>query len=136
MTRQEEYESWMDVWNDAYHGDTRLTCREATAEMVNVFPELRRVRGFVFLTENGEQLPGGYPHWWCVMAGGPIIDPTKAQFEGFDIVYKELDESLGEPIGKCMNCGTLVQAEDVLESGASCLCSRKCAEQFATSMGV
>lgn len=91
--------------------------------MVEQFPELRLVRGFV---------RGGGHHWWCVAPNGQIIDPTAAQF-GDSLTpadYEEFDESLTHtlPTGKCPNCA------DFLYYHAS-ICSKACLREFLLDLG-
>lgn len=89
-------------------------CEAATQEMVDAFPELRRVRGHYF---DGHH---DHPHWWCVAPDGSVIDPTAAQFSAIGF-YEEWDKP--EPTGKCPNCGGYV-----FDSGT--VCSDQCARQY------
>lgn len=129
----EQYQNWiaerlsrLDSWNQ---------CEEWTLAMMADFPELKRVRGYVFL-------PGmERPHWWLVDPAGEIVDPTRQQFYdkpgdtlangtvltgyyGGSCVggYEPVDES-NPPIGKCCNCGgTCYQ----LTAPCSLICSLEC----------
>lgn len=92
-------------WIAANYPDRRAAlamCAEATERMATTFPELKRIRGHVFLLgfEHGRE------HWWCADSAGNIIDPTKIQYEGYLVMgYEEWNEENEEPCGKCMNCG-------------------------------
>jgi hypothetical protein len=90
-------------------------CGVLTAQMVEKFPELERVRGH-YVCGDGRQ----YPHWWCVTADGVVVDPTVTQF-GFAGEYVQ---HVGpEPTGKCINCGGYCfNGDDV--------CSCRCAREF------
>lgn len=97
----------------------RGNCKEATAEMVQHFPELRVAAGFVHCSWGRDQ------HFWCVAPDGSILDPTRGQF---DLVYQyeELDLSDPEavarvPTGVCPNCGGDVYGSDTF-CDTSCEC--------------
>jgi len=108
-------------------------CKEVTEALVALFPEeLAQVRGHVILN-NPDLDPFDrkeWPHWWCVTkapadATGPlpeIIDLTADQFPR-PFTYRALDESLGEPTGRCPNCGGLCYDH-------SYLCSEKCEREY------
>ena len=93
----------------------RGRCATASAAMVAVFPELRRVRGHY----------NGVPHWWCVAPDGTIVDPTARQFVpgGTYVEYHGPD-----PLGKCMNCGALVWTP--LPGGDTSACSDECLQDL------
>lgn len=98
-------------------------CREATEEMVEVFPELVRVRGFAVVWEPYGLPPTKAPHWWCETVEGVVVDPTGHQYPTEILHYEPLDESKGEPTGKCPNCGELCYQ-------GRYTCSEKCEEEF------
>jgi hypothetical protein len=91
-----KYQDWIDA--KCLTENPKRKCADWTLEMQAAFPELKRVRGWVD-TYGGEN-----PHWWLMDEEGCFIDPTASQFVGI-IAYRLYDESLGEPKGKCMNCG-------------------------------
>lgn len=96
------YSKWITEYNQRI-GDVYGKCESATLEMQQAFPELIRKRGHVevpFRTKNPE-------HWWLTTNDGLIIDPTELQF-GCVLKYIKLDETLPEPVGKCLNCGEYV----------------------------
>jgi hypothetical protein len=94
-------------------------CAEATYAMIAAFPELRRVRGHVFLAGT-DKSPA---HWWCVAPDGAIVDPTKHQFPNL-VGYEEWVEGEEEPVGRCCNCGGYIFAS----SGYThTVCSDACA---------
>lgn len=81
-------------------------CAEFTVDLVALFPELRRVPGYVRLAnpDPGEKFE--WTHWWCVAPDGSIVDPTRAQFGPGDLTYHTID--LGSPpTGRCLHCGGL-----------------------------
>ena len=99
-----------------------LKCAEATQEMVDLFPELTRVRGLASVEEPMGLPPTQTPHWWCVTDRGNIIDPTAHQYPTQILSYEEADESKGPPTGKCLNCGGLCYGGH--------LCSEKCDKEY------
>ncbi len=80
----------------------KLQCAEATAAMVEAFPQLRRVRGQAMVGIDFR------PHWWCVTPDGEIIDPTAHQWPALPVFYEALPEDAEEPRGKCIYCGELL----------------------------
>lgn len=103
----------------------RGLCAEMTARMVEAFPELRRVRGHVESLATGHAMP----HWWCETPAGAVVDPTAAQFEGYQPV--DYQEHVGaEPIGKCLNCGDYV----FVPSPSSDFCSDACCNAMTNSL--
>lgn len=94
-----EYQDWINE-NYPTPESARLKCVEATARMVEVFPELGRVRGHVMVVVDLR------PHWWCVTATGDIVDPTAHQW-GSIAFYQTLEDE-EEPHGKCYHCGDLL----------------------------
>lgn len=97
-------------------------CAEATLAMVAAFPELRRVRGHVFLMGTAKQ-PA---HWWCVDPDGRIVDPTAHQYPNL-VGYDEWIEGEEEPVGRCANCGGYIYAS----SGyTDTVCSDACARDY------
>jgi hypothetical protein len=95
-----DYGEWM-CGNYPTPEASRLKCDIATAQMVEAFPELRRVRGHAMVGIDFR------PHWWCVAPCGGVVDPTANQWETPVVFYEPL-ESEEEPIGKCINCGGLL----------------------------
>jgi hypothetical protein len=98
-----------------------LQCESATKKMVKQFPELKRVRGMIHVREPHGLNPTKSPHWWLVTPDGKIIDPVIHQYPLGIIKYIPLDESLGTPTGKCMNCGDFCYNNNIV-------CSKKCGE--------
>ena len=98
-----------------------LQCKEATLKMAEEFTELDRVRGIAHIKEPHGLLPTRSPHWWLITKKGEIIDPVAHQYPYGIVKYKQWDEELGEPTGKCMNCGDLCFKNHNV-------CSEKCAE--------
>ncbi len=116
------YNLWIE---DNYpNGETAyLKCAEATKKMIEVFPELKRVRGLASVREPHDMPPTRTPHWWCVDPQGNIVDPTAHQYPTEIISYEEADETKGPPTGKCPNCGGLCYNGDYL-------CSDKCSKEY------
>lgn len=71
-----EWISWFEVQYDLNVTDM---CCEASLEMLNSFPELRRIRGHV-IGDHPHHGPGVHVHWWCLSPSGDVIDPTASQF--------------------------------------------------------
>lgn len=86
------------------HGSGLGACNDVTERMVAAFPELTRVRGHYHCPVWGRR-----EHWWCVTAGGVIVDPTAHQFPSRGAGHYEphVEGSL-EPTGKCLGCGEYV----------------------------
>lgn len=102
----------------------RTKCAEWTLAMVAAFPELKRVRGHI-------ELSNGKPaHWWCETPDGEIVDPTVAQFDGSIVLqYLPHEDGAPEPVGKCLNCGEYVYAPR--RSACSETCDRELQEYYA-----
>lgn len=76
-------------------------CVDATANMAQAFPELKRVRGQYICAIWGER-----DHWWCVDGMGNIVDPTASQFPSKGLgIYTPWKEGTPEPTGICSDCG-------------------------------
>ncbi len=101
---KQSYAAWIEAYVSAQPDRfVRGKCAEATAAMIEAFPELRRAMGFAHCTWGRDQ------HWWCVAPDGSIVDPTIEQFLSV-CSYEEIDpndpEALrGVPTGVCMDCG-------------------------------
>ena len=99
------YLDWIESYVSRQPGRfLRGQCKEATAEMVAAFPELRQAAGFTRSSYGREQ------HWWCVTPDGTVVDPTVEQYAGGVWEYLELDLDDPEtrrvvPTGVCQNCG-------------------------------
>ncbi len=94
------YAAWISEFVAGANNFVRGKCAEATALMVEAFPELRRTCGFVVTLWGEDQ------HWWCVAPDGTVIDPTAAQFP-FVESYEEVDPAKPHrpiPMGICANC--------------------------------
>ena len=125
----EKYQEFIRDWSDIHGGDVCQTCKEASAEMVKRFSELKQVRGHVVMVgaPDGDKRP--WPHWWCVAEDGLIVDPTREQFPCSSLEYTPIDESR-TLVGKCMHCGGVVYAE----TGTAPFCSEKCERETRTFM--
>jgi hypothetical protein len=88
----------------------KLQCSEATNKMIQVFPEIERIRGYVYVGLNY------VPHWWCVDINGNIIDPTAHQWFSPPLLYEPISDDEEEPHGKCLNCGALLYRSRGAES--------------------
>lgn len=127
-----EWVQWIEDYVAKRAGFVRGLCQYATAEMVEVFPELRRVAGLVRWTApNGREVID--EHWWCVASDGAIVDPTEEQFYG-PVEYEELDlrnpaDVARIPTGKCMDCGAYVYNGDTF-------CNEKCERATRDHMGL
>jgi hypothetical protein len=98
------YEGWIAEWASKQRL-LRGRCASATAEMVEAFPELRRVAGWVF----GAKTPPT-EHFWCVTPDASIVDPTASQFSG-ELTYREFQPGDSVCVGRCMNCGDYIYAQ-------------------------
>ena len=97
------YEAWIAAWV-LKQPFLRGTCARGAKEMVEAFPELRRVAGWVF----GPKMPPT-EHFWCVTRDAAIVDPTAGQFEG-ELNYREFRPGDSVCVGRCMNCGDYIYA--------------------------
>jgi len=124
------YKEWVAAYLSRV-GDPLQKCAEATLEMQEAFPELRRVRGVVRMVLDPDGAKRPWPHWWLVAPEGDIVDPTGEQFPGL-IVYEEADEE--DPIvGRCANCGEYYTRS---QSTQGIVCSETCSIEFASSIGL
>lgn len=120
---KQEYADWVVAYGYSSRDAAYGQCGQATRLMVERFPELTRVRGHYL-----DAFIGKRPHWWCVDAEGRVVDPTVAQFpDGGMGEYEALDDSLPEPVGKCMECGAM--------SYRGTFCSKRCEESFEKAFG-
>lgn len=132
----DRYTEWIKEHEANHRIDYR--CQSSSQDMVEVFPELRRVRGYIkvvnvnhsrfVLTE--EECTSNTPHWWCETQDGEVIDPTAGQFKtiiGYDEYSEEKHGPL--PIGKCMNCGGYVYTSEF-----NSLCCEECEVSFTAYM--
>lgn len=115
-----QYDDWIKA-----NYPTRLEavgmCQSASRKMVEAFPELTRVPGWL----------DGRDHVWCVTPDGHIVDPTRAQYGliGEYVAWKPGDEVC---VGKCMNCGMDIhRCVDSLEGAREILCSDECCADYA-----
>lgn len=127
----ETYNAWIAQYVAAQKS-TLGRCRDATAKMVEAFPELRIVLGYVH-----DGLWGKRGHAWCVDTDGKIVDPTASQFPAlleYD-PWKPGDEVL---IGKCMECGSQIweAVESFDEARHRSFCDEECEGAFRASLGV
>lgn len=111
-----KYLSWI---NEHYptSDSAVLQCDSATLKMIKIFPELKRVRGQINVKEPRGLLPTKCPHWWLIAEDNTIVDPVAHQYPLGIEKYIQWDESLGNPTGRCINCGDLC-------SGG--VCSERC----------
>ena len=125
----DRYFAFFGLWEYANQGDTCTTCREATRLLVEFCPELTRVRGHVKMVGAPDDDERPWSHWWCVTSSGEVVDPTRSQFPCRDLVYVPIDESRGEPTGKCPNCGGVCYEHRFT-------CCDECEREFVESMGL
>lgn len=110
----EKYDLWISTEVLDPHGNCGHYCQK----MKLAFPELILQRGYYICCIQGKR-----PHWWLKTEDGTIVDPTVAQFAPCG-EYEVLDESKGEPTGRCPNCGELSY------NHRTC-CSSKCNDEYA-----
>lgn len=119
---KKHYRNWIED-NYPTSDSAKRKCAEATQLMVEMFPELIRVRGLVHVEEPFDLPPTKTTHWWCVDPEGFIVDPTAHQYPTWISKYDPVDEDKGEPTGKCPNCGDLCYDH-------AYLCSDSCEKQY------
>lgn len=120
----QRYQDWITDLGSNLFG----RCRGVTKEMVEAFPELRRVRGHYHCPIWGKRA-----HWWCVAPDGSIVDPTVSQFPSRGIgEYVLLDETAPIPTGKCPDCGEYVYGTTFCNDS----CERRTAEYLRSSAGM
>ena len=115
-----------DEWITDFVSNQRVirgACGRAVNEMVEAFPELKRVAGWVLFAG------GCSEHFWCVAPDGAIVDPTASQFNS-ELHYQEFQPGDEVRVGRCMNCGDGIYAkvgrlDD--RSVARSVCSPECA---------
>lgn len=113
-------------------------CSIMTTRMVEMFPELRRVRGHYLCPIWGRR-----EHWWCVALDGTIIDPTVQQFpSGVTFPgtsggkYEPWVEGAPEPIGRCMECGAYCwEGKSPSSNACSLECARELEAEYNCSFG-
>jgi hypothetical protein len=84
------YAAWIAV---TVRGNLRGRCAAWTRQMQRVFPELRRVGGFIAPADRppwaGAHLV--HWHWWLLTPAEQVVDPTARQFGG-PLVYIEVED--------------------------------------------
>ena len=105
FSRNKKYEEWI-MKNYPTPDLAFRKCYEACLKMKQVFPELDIIRGQIEVEEPDGWIPTKTTHWWCKYKD-IIVDPTKHQYPTRILCYKPIDESKGDPTGKCLNCGNL-----------------------------
>lgn len=117
-------------WIDQYVNDVPALlgrCKEACALMIKAFPELKEVRGHVWVPAWGKR-----GHAWLKDMNGNIIDPTADQFPGI-AEYEAWNPGDECRVGKCMNCGDDIwkplQTLDE-DPGVYSICSDECEKEM------
>lgn len=102
-------------------------CHEFARMMVEEFPELRRVEGYV-----ETPLWGRRAHGWCVGPDKRIVDPTAAQFDAAGGIssYEEVGPQTFVCVGKCMTCAEYLWERADLATGRKDFCSAACRSAF------
>lgn len=123
------YEAWIEAYVSRQPKRfVRGLCEEASKEMVEAFPELKRVCGFVH-TPNGKE-----EHWWCVTADGKVVDPTASQFsvvfEYEILVLKRTADRNRVPVGRCLDCGD----STYFNSYSHDFCNEACVQSFEADL--
>ena len=114
-----KYFAWIEKHYPTPESAT-LQCKEASLKMAKRFSELKRVRGMVHVKEPHGLPPTKSPHFWLIAEDNSIVDPVVHQYPLGVVKYVPINETLGDPTGKCMNCG------DFCYKGYN-VCSKKCA---------
>ena len=101
----DQYNAWIQEYIKCTEGNVLGKCAAAVLEMVEAFPELKKIRGHVAIPDpdsaTGFRM---WPHWWCVSPTEERVDPTASQFP-IILFYEEWNDAKPEPTGKCGNCG-------------------------------
>lgn len=116
---EKKYEEWIATFVAHWGGFVGGLCSEATRKMVETFPELKQVRGFVI---------GGGEHVWCVTESGEIVDPTVSQFNHLaKVKYKPWKPGMLVRMGRCMNCGDDIYGRPQALGGTrKSVCGKEC----------
>jgi hypothetical protein len=117
---QNKFKTYQD-WVDNYEGCIHRKCVEVAKEMAQTFPELKIRTGLVKVFESARL----FEHTWCITDDGYIVDPTAQQWT---IIEQYYDYTDNPPIGKCINCGNYIFADD--NPPSTQLCSEACRESF------
>ena len=126
------YEQWIAAFVARHDGKILGVCRRACDEMRAAFPELREVRGHVYVPGWGKRA-----HAWLVDERGGIVDPTAEQFPVID-TYEPWQPGDEVMVGKCMECGSEIwQAVQTLAVAPPRreFCDDECANAFAADLG-
>ena len=130
MELKAEYQKWID---SNVEGTGYGACREVTEKMLEAFPHLKRVKGLYHCVFIGERT-----HWWLVDTDGSVVDPTRMQFPSKGAcTYEELSEEeikYRVPIGKCMECGSMIFQPRDGSYQDSTICSEECGNAYAAAM--
>lgn len=105
----------------------RGECKKACEAVLAGFPQLRLVRGHIFVPHwptDPEQ-----PHWWLEAPDGRIVDPTWAQFPFSRKPNKELYTEFNGVV-TCANCGCEGQEKDFSFDSNYAFCSSRCYGAF------
>jgi hypothetical protein len=128
----EHYGAWIKAYVDRHNGSVLGRCHDAVKEMHAAFPELRVVRGHVYVLGIHA---GGRAHWWLETPEGAVVDPTESQFPAV-LSYEEWKPGDPVRIGKCMDCG-----QEIWEGVTSLdnvrirrFCDANCEQSFASSL--
>ena len=124
------YDEWIADWASKQR-IIRGACGRAVNAMVEAFPELKRVAGWVIFTG------GSSEHFWCVAPDGSIVDPTFSQFSGKLLRYQEFQPGDEVRVGRCLNCGDGIFAQiQGLDdrSAARSVCTPECAQALEASL--
>jgi hypothetical protein len=101
-----KYQEWIEK-NYPTSTIARLQCKKACERMIKEFPELKLQMGLVSVDEPYGLPPTKTEHYWCITKSNEIIDPTAHQYPTHILQYDPVDESRGNPTGKCPNCGNI-----------------------------
>lgn len=127
MTPTQTHSEWIAAWlsdNNPYG-----QCKEACAEMMEVFEDLTLVPGHVFTNW------GMRDHFWCVDTAGNIVDPTATQF-GWVMEYEPWVPGTEVRVGKCMECGEEIweAVQDLSDVPRKDMCNDRCARAFEADL--
>jgi hypothetical protein len=120
---------WIVAYVTRNNGHIRGRCQEASVRMVEAFPVLRVVAGFV-------TTPTGFrsEHFWCETPNDDVVDPTALQFgcHPNELTYQKFEPGDEIRVGTCMNCGEPIHApaQTLGEHNRKEICSEACEKEF------
>ena len=126
-----KHQTWIQDYLASFENPFKATygkCAEVSQMMQEAFPELERVRGYVY-TPWGKR-----EHWWLKTTDETIVDPTADQFPSI-FEYEEWHEGMERRLGKCMDCGEEIWGVDAKSVHSTMFCNADCEEATRQYLG-